>query len=265
MARTESENSGLLLTLDRGIRVLEEIAHSDGRATAKTLSASLEINLGTTYQLLRTLQANGYVNRRAGGRYQLGARIGFLIDHYKLQTAPPQSILDTLHDLREATEETVYVSLAQGTDITIVASLEGTQRIRVGKSSVGYSAHPHARASGKAFLAFCDAQDLPLYLPEGDLERMTPNTITDRDELSSELAKIRAEGVAYDREEFDEGIACIGTVILGDDGKPVGAYAASLPHGRFQTQHESVTVELLKAAETASRSIGYVGPYPPHG
>ena len=85
MARTESENSGLLLTLDRGIRVLEEIAHSDGRATAKTLSASLEINLGTTYQLLRTLQANGYVNRRAGGRYQLGARIGFLIDHYKRQ------------------------------------------------------------------------------------------------------------------------------------------------------------------------------------
>ena len=265
MPTTETQNTtnGILLTLDRGIRLLEEVARSDGRATAKILSGTLGINLGTTYQLLRTLQTNGYLNRLAGGRYQLGARIGFLIDHYEIQTAPPQAFLDTLHDLRQATDETVYVSLAQGTDITIVASLEGTQQIRVGKSTVGYSAHPHARASAKAFLAFCAEDDLELYLPEGELEAMTANTITDRRALSAELAKIRKSGVALDNEEFNLGIACIGTAILNEEGKPVGAYAASLPIGRFKTQQKSVTAELIRASEAASAAMGYEGSYPP--
>ena len=265
MSTTETQNtsSGILLTLDRGIRLLEEVARSDGRSTAKILSTSLGINLGTTYQLLRTLQTNGYLNRLAGGRYQLGARIGFLIDHHEIQTAPPQAFLDNLHELRQTTDETVYVSLVQGTDITIVASLEGTQQIRVGKSTVGYSDHPHARASAKAFLAFCDEDDLDLYLSEGELEALTVNTITDRSALAAELTTIRKSGIAYDHEEFNLGIACVGTAILNKDGKPVGAYAASLPIGRFSLQKESVTAELIKASEAASAAMGYEGTYPP--
>ena len=45
MAKTETDTSGLLLTLNRGIKVLEEIARGDGLVTAKTLSTTLEINL----------------------------------------------------------------------------------------------------------------------------------------------------------------------------------------------------------------------------
>src|SRR5262245_51058231 len=86
-SRTEG-SSGLLLTLDRGIQVLEQIARGQGRATAKSLTADLGINLGTCYQLLRTLQAHGYVHRLHGGRYGLGTRIGFLADHYSSSVAP---------------------------------------------------------------------------------------------------------------------------------------------------------------------------------
>ena len=262
MVNSNSENAGLLLTLDRGIKVLEEIAKSDGRATAKDLSRSLGINLGTIYQLLRTLQANGYVNRLAGGRYKLGTRVGFLIDHYELDTALPQTLLDTLHDLHEVTEETVYVSLAQGAQITILAALEGTQRLRVGKSTVGYSAHPHARASGKAFLAFCDPEELDMYLPDRILAELTQNTITDWDAFLDELADVRRRGVAYDREEFEEGIACIGATVIDEDGRVVGAYAASIPSARFLANEVRTASALVKSAEAASRSLGYKGPYP---
>lgn len=262
MTRADSANSGLLLTLDRGIKVLEHIAQSQGRATAKELSSSLGINSGTTYQLLRTLQANGYVTRLTGGKYQLGVRLGYLLDQYEVQAAPPKELLDILHQLHEATDETVYVSLAHGNEVKIVAALEGTQRLRVGKSTVGYSAHPHARASGKAFLAYCDPGDLDAFFPERELTALTQNTITDWDQLLAELEDVRNRGVAYDREEFDNEVACIGVPIFDEESKPVGAFAVSLPAARFLAREKVTSAEVLRAGESASKALRYTGRYP---
>ena len=262
MARTPP-SSGLLLTLDRGIKVLEEIARSDGLSTAKGLSSSLGINLGTVYQLIRTLQANGYVNRMPGGRYKLGPRIGFLIDNYDVQTAPPQPVMDALHELHLSTEETVYASLVQGSEITIVAGREGMRRLRVANAVAGYSRYPHARASGKAFLAYCSPDELEQFFDDRQLEARTENTITDWDELLEGLARVREEGLAYDHEEFDEGIACVGAVIVGADGKPIGSFSAALPTPRFERRRAAVAAAIRKAAEQASSALGYVDSYPP--
>lgn len=263
MAKSEADSGGLLLTLDRGIRVLEEIALGDGTKTAKVLGSSLDINMGTIYQLLRTLQSHGYVHRLPGGRFQLGPRIGFLIDNYHFESAPPQAIIDHLRELGESIGDTVYASLAQGSEIAIVAYREGTRKLRIGNVEVGFAAHPHARASGKVFLAFTEAEDLEMYLDRSELKAMTEHTITDWDELLREFEQIRKEGVAYDREEFDTGIACIGSVIVDAAGRPIGAYSASLPLDRFVHEGDSVAREILGAGERASRSLGYVDAYPP--
>ena len=263
LPKSQPNTTGLLLTLDRGIRVLEAIADGGGRASAKELSLGLAINLGTMYQLLRTLESNGYIVRLPGGTFRLGTRIGFLIDRFDLETAPPKQLIDKLHELRDVTEETVYISMAQGTDITVVASLEGTQRLRVGNSTVGYTDHPHARASGKAFLSACEPDEVDRYLRGRELTALTSNTITNRDTLTEELKQARRQGVAYDREEFEQGIVCIGAAIIGADGKPVGSYTVALPSGRFPVSQDSITADLLAASEASSVSLGYDGPYPP--
>ena len=63
MPSIRSGSSGTLLTLDRGICVLEEIARGNGLGTARSIGATLGINQGTVYQILRTLQDSGYVRR----------------------------------------------------------------------------------------------------------------------------------------------------------------------------------------------------------
>ena len=263
MARDRSAPSGTLLTLDRGIRVLEEIARGNGLGTARSIGATLGINQGTIYQILRTLQNSGYVHRLPGGRYQLGARIAYLVDGYQIQAAPPQVIIDHLHALHMATDETVYAALALGSTIAIVASHESTKRLRVGSFEVGFSENPHSTASGKAFLAFCDDSEIETYFDERHLDTVTPNTITDWDRLMHEFEEIRSHGVAFDREESDIGIAGLGAVIIGSHGEPVGAYAAAMPVARFDEARESVSAALLKAGDDASRALRYRGEYPP--
>jgi DNA-binding IclR family transcriptional regulator len=260
---SRSASSGTLLTLERGIRVLEEIARGNGLGTARSIGTSLGINQGTVYQILRTLQNTGYVHRLAGGHYQLGARVAYLVDGYQIQAAPPQVIIDHLNALHMATDETVYASLALGSTIAIVASHESAKRLRVGSFEVGFADHPHSTASGKAFLAFCDNEDLEAYLVDRELVQLTEHTITDWDDLLSEFEQIRASGTAFDREESEVGIAGIGAVIIGSHGEPVGSFAAAMPIARFDDAKASVTAALLKAGADASRALRYRGEYPP--
>lgn len=243
--------------------MLEEIARGNGLGTARSIGATLGINQGTIYQILRTLQNSGYVHRLPGGRYQLGARIAYLVDGYQIQAAPPQVIIDHLHALHMATDETVYAALALGSTIAIVASHESTKRLRVGSFEVGFADHPHSTASGKAFLAFCDENEIDTYFDDHELHPVTPSTITHWDDLLDELHQIRTQGVAFDREESDTGIAGIGAVIIGSHGEPVGAYGAAMPVARFEEARESVSAALLKAGDDASRALRYRGEYPP--
>jgi len=257
LAENVADSKRLLLTLGRGIAVLEEVARSRGLVTAKGLSVALDLNLSTTYQVLRTLQSYEYVHRLRGGGYQLGARVGFLIEHYDVELAAPQVLIDGLDELHQATEETVHISLIEGSAITVVASREGTRRVRVGNIAVGFSGYPHARASGKAVLAAFAPENIEEFFLARRLDQVTEHTIVDWDDLLAELEQTRRRGVAYDLEEYEKGVACIAAVILGERGGPVGAYSASMPIARFPDYHELVAREVARAAENASRELGY--------
>lgn len=261
--RGKDDGRGVLLTLDRGISVLEEIARQEGKATAKDLSKTLKINVGTCYQILRTLYVNGYVARLPGSRYGLGTRVAFLIDHYESSVAPPPELIAILRDLHSKVGESVYVSLRSGAKLQIAAYLEGTKAVRVGGLHIGYSDNPHARASGKCFLAFVDPEELEVYVEKENLARVTPATITDWGELLDELEATRARGYAIDREEFNEGVGCVSTVLLGPGGSPMGAFAISIPISGLDAREHELAGIALDAAREGSKVLGYGGEYPP--
>jgi DNA-binding IclR family transcriptional regulator len=255
-----SPSSGLLLTLDRGIQVLEQIARGQGRSTAKSLTADLQINLGTCYQLLRTLQSHGYVHRLPGGHYGLGPRVGFLVDHYGSSVAPPPELTEMLHEVHRALQETVYLTVRRGRDLPVVGVLEGTKALRVGNVSVGYAGHPHARATAKAFLAFADSRTRDEFFDSKEFEQLTPNTTTTWEGVLDELEATRRRGYGLEREELAEGVVSIASAILDEDGRPYGAFGASFP---VALDVESVVGDVVAAGERASRFMGYRDAYPP--
>jgi IclR family transcriptional regulator, acetate operon repressor len=259
----DGDGRGMLLTLYRGIRVIEEIARQEGTATAKTLSANVGLNVATCYQILRTLHVNGYVNRLPGSRYGLGPRIAFLIDHYQSLSAPPPQLIEILRDLHGRLGESVYCSLRQGSKLQIAAYLEGTKAVRVAPMHVGYSDHPHARASGKCFLAFADPRELDAFVDKENLERVTENTITDWGEFLQELEVIRRRGFALDNQEFNDGVACVATALLGKDARAMGAFAVALPVDRLHERQGDIVALAMEAGSRGSEILGYEGEYPP--
>lgn len=257
------ELPGVLLTLDRGIRVLEKVADEGGKATARALSAALDINISTCYQILRTLHVNGYVERLPGGRYGLGPRFTALIDQYALIAAPPAELRAVLRALHSSAGESVYVSLRHGDRLRIAAFIEGTRAVRVGPLEVGYSDHLHARASGKCFLAFADPKELYTFVSRDHLARLTPSTIIDGDAFLDELRLTRERGYAVETEEFAEGVGCISAVLMGADCAATGAVGMSLPISRLAERQDEIVALTMEAGRRGSQVLGYDGPYPP--
>jgi DNA-binding IclR family transcriptional regulator len=67
----------------------------------------------------------------------------------------------------------------------------------------------HCTALGKAILAYLPEKELDSYLRGSGLKRFTEFTITQRDELDAELARIRRQGFAIDNQEFSLGLRCV--------------------------------------------------------
>jgi IclR family transcriptional regulator, acetate operon repressor len=261
--RASKPDSGTLLTLQRGLRLLEAIAEDNSNATAKSLSYRLGLKKGTCYHLLRTLEEEGYIVRLAGGRFTLGGRIAVLQDSVRAALAPLPQFVDLLMRLHERLEETVYISGWCEDDIVLQRYIEGSKAVHVGNLEIGYRENMHTRASGKAILAFLPVGRVRAYFATRGLPPRTPNTITDLGSLVEYLETVARSGVAIDIEEFSQDVCCVAATIFDRKAYPVGSYAASVPAMRFEARRTEVTSAVRHAAVEASRYLGYSRSYPP--
>jgi DNA-binding IclR family transcriptional regulator len=124
-------------------------------------------------------------------------------------------------------------------------------------SAVGVSLPAHCTAIGKALLAGLTDEQVERLLPER-LPAETTNTIPDRTELLAELERVRASGVAYDREELTIGISAVGAAIR-DAGSVVAALSIPVPTARFAGQEEHLSEMLLRTCAEVSATLGANG------
>jgi DNA-binding IclR family transcriptional regulator len=87
------------------------------------------------------------------------------------------------------------------------------------------------------------------------MQRLTPNTITNRGELLAELERVRADGYAVDRAEHTEGIRAVGAAVRDATGA-VAAISVPAPSARFAESERRYTEAVVAGAERASRALG---------
>jgi DNA-binding IclR family transcriptional regulator len=165
------------------------------------------------------------------------------------------SILD---DLARQFGETVHLGRLDGAHIVYLAKRESVHPLRL-YSAIGRRLPAHATALGKALLAERpdDVVDEVLSWP---LAALTPHTITDRDALLADLATVRAQGYAVDREESTHGIVCF-AVALPLRTPAVDAISLSVPLARLSADGEQRIVPALRrAADEVAAARGLLSP-----
>lgn len=240
----------VLGTIVRGLRALEFLAARPHGATPRELSQALRWNVSTCYHVLNTLESKGYAVRDAAhNAFRLGPSVGRLAQGYSARFALLPALRPIIIELARITSENAYLAVCEDPEVVIAEIVEGTQRVKVERLHPGYVEHLHARALGKAVLAYLPWQQArSRYLPE-KLAKLTPATKTNLEAIRAELESTRARGYSLDLEEFCEGVCCVGAPVFDAQGAVVASVSVSVPTYRF----EPVQVELIRAVREAAR------------
>jgi DNA-binding IclR family transcriptional regulator len=238
-------------SVSRAIRILKAVASSDEGLTVRAATEELELSTPTAYHLLNTLVDEGMLVKDERRRYLLGPSASVIAEAFNRQGTIPERYMTALNGLASSTRETAYLSAWRNGAIAVLASVEGSQAVRVAGLTAGYSENEHARASGKLLLAFASDEVREAVLARSHLRRVTPHTITSMSALKKEFTEIRSSGIAFDREEFRERVTCAAAAIT-ENGAVVACLTVSSPSERFAQNEREIIEHLRKATEAAS-------------
>jgi DNA-binding IclR family transcriptional regulator len=164
--------------------------------------------------------------RRSGRDYELGMRLvelGSLAVHQDRLVRAATPLLGELH---RATGLVVHLAVLDGPDAVYLEKV-GDRMIAAIPTRVGGRQPAHCTAVGKAILAYRDEETAV------DLRaRKTKYSIASSSQLAVELAKVRAHGIAFEREESLLGYGCVAAPI-GGPGDAVAAVSVCGPMNRM--------------------------------
>ncbi|MGE5320509.1 MAG: IclR family transcriptional regulator [Hyphomicrobiaceae bacterium] len=240
--------------LDRAMALVGVLSRAPGPVSLTRLAAQAGLHTASAHRILGALMAHGLVEKTGAGEYDLGVRWLEVGNRLRARLNIRQVALPFMQQLAELTGETVNLIVRRGDEAVYVERVSGGQTLIQVVQVVGAHAPLHVTAVGKIFLAEDSASGVMGYAERTGLPAYTPNTLTTLERLSAELATIRREQLAYDREEAELGVACIGAPVRDAEGKLVAGLSISAPADR----HKPGWAEALQqAAAQTGAALGY--------
>lgn len=239
--------------LKRAHDVLSILSTSPQPVQAPTIAEKTGMSRSTLYLLLDALERRKWIEKRADG-YIIGLTLFELgnayVRHDRLLAAFRQEASSFVLRLNEV----VQMAVLDGAHVVYIAREDAARPVRL-VSDLGSRLPAHCCALGKALLATLDDETVDSLLP-AKLEGLTEHTLTQRSELIGELAAIRSNGLATEREEAVLGLACFAAFVgITPLGKRV-AVSCSIPLGRITPRLEKqVRVGVVSMADRIGRVL----------
>ncbi|WP_126455670.1 IclR family transcriptional regulator [Sulfuriflexus mobilis] len=241
--------------IDRMALLLNIMARYDDAVSLKILSAESELHPSTAFRILASLAKHQYVERDDSGYYRLGIKLLHLGSHVRQRVGLSQQAKPIMRKLRDELGETINLTIRENDEVVYVERCISSQMMRV-EQVIGSRAPLHVTAVGKLMLAEAGEEECRQYAQRTGLPAYTENTITDIDDLISKTKQAKINGYAYDNEEAEKGVGCIGVLIYNNAGDIAGGLSLSAPIERRKEEWIPIIIE---AGKRLSESLGYFG------
>ncbi len=196
------------------------------------LAERVTLPKSTVARLLASLEEEGAVEHtESGGEYRLGP---ILIDLAGAVPSDRNLVALARPHLRELTQlagEVAGLSIIDGDQVLYLDQTESSSDVQV-RNWTGEHCPMHAVPSGLVILAHSPESYVDEFL-SGSLERYTPRTMTNPQQLRDRLDRIRSTGYSWVFEEFAEGINSVAAPIIENDDRVVAALHIHGPAYRF--------------------------------
>jgi DNA-binding IclR family transcriptional regulator len=225
--------------LERAFSLLEVLGADGTSLGLAELARRAGLPKATAYRLANQL-IDLRVLERAGQEYQLGLKLFELGNSVARQRELREVALPFMEDLYEATHETIHLGVLHDVEVLYAEKIAGWHA-RTVPTTLGTRKPLHCTGIGKAILAYATPELLEAVVHKG-LPRRTRYTITDPHRLQLELMRAAETGVAYDREEYELGITCVGSPLLNRAGRAWAGISVTGPTTRFRPESAAAAV-----------------------
>jgi DNA-binding IclR family transcriptional regulator len=226
----------------------------EGELTVAQVAQRLGVARSTAHRLLAMLVYRDFALQDENRVYRVGPVLELAAHSHSRVSALRTAALPHLRRLAAVMDETASLTIRTGNTVRFVASVEGTQALRV-SSREGMVFPAHRTTAGLLLLAELSPAELEeVYAAERYAEH--PDERPDLASLRSDLARVRHTGFAVNFERSERGLVAVGLLVRGPDGTPEAGLSVSMPSVRYDPHHlKSLIAALTRAARTLEADL----------
>ncbi|MDE3105733.1 MAG: helix-turn-helix domain-containing protein [Acidobacteriota bacterium] len=247
----QAGNPDFVLSLARGLRVIESFeGYTDGR-TIVEIAHSTGLSRAAIRRLLLTLELLGYVER-SRQVFRLKApvlRLGF---SYLSSSTMVEAAMPILEGISARLHESSSMSVLDGDQIVYIARAAASRVLAAGLS-IGSRLPAYCTSMGRVLLAALPDTELEAYLSRLQPRAYTPKTITRIAALRAAILKVRRQGYAIVDEELEAGLRSLAVPVLARNHRVVAAINIGTHVARIQ--EKSLLRTCLPVLQTGAESL----------
>lgn len=240
------------------LAILRHLARHGGPVSAAALSRDLRIPRSSTYHLLDTLVAEGFVvHLPEERRYALGVSSYELGTGYTRQAPLQRLARIPLARLVDRTGHNAHLAVLHGREVLYVIEERAPGRPPL-VTDVGVRLPAHLTASGRSMLAALSGSQVRALFPDPaafvSRHGVGPASPT---ALRALLVRVRRRGYAVERGEVTPGFASVAAAVLDRAGHPVAGLAVTYPENEVDVAgRDRLAAHVSTAAATLRRRVG---------
>jgi len=248
-----SEEKSTPGTLKKALRILEFVASNKHACMLSEISSALDIPKPTAYRLINGLISNGYLLQDKDKRFFLGYKLLILGGAVRENSVIRKTALPFLSKLQRLTNETVHLTVPDGSYGVYLEKLESSNAIRLW-TTVGAKLPLSVGASMRAILAFLPEKRREKIIA-GHNTKLTASTL-DKKQLKKVIEQTRKNGYAISFGEADADAAAIAAPILNKNNIAIAAVSVAGPASRFSEEKiEKWIPEVKRCAKNIENAL----------
>jgi IclR family transcriptional regulator, acetate operon repressor len=248
---TRSDGEPTLITsVQRALRLLEEVSRYPAGTSAKSLARRTGIALPTAYHLLRTLVHEGYLVKLDDGGFVVGDQVADVYSSSRDQVTRSR-VRSVMAGLREKVSAATYLARYDEGEIDVFEIVDNVRTPRVDMWA-DFRETAHATALGKCLLSALSEQERADHFNRYPPTGLTPRTVTRVQDLVQRRGLPGTANLVLDSQEYALGAACLAAPVQGAD-QPL-ALAISFP-ARKLSEAPAYAKPLSSAASEVARTF----------
>ncbi|RKN84191.1 IclR family transcriptional regulator [Paenibacillus ginsengarvi] len=258
MKETEKQ-AATVKSADRVLDIFELFAERQEPINLTELSRELDMPASSAHKLLQNLLARGYLEAdKMGKTFRLGYKLFEIGSKYAQRTDLATEFQLSAQKIVDELNESVFLTIRNNDMALYIAEKQSSHPVRF-VSHLGMQLPLHATAMGKVLLSGMSEADITKLYPDRQLGKLTDTTITNYEELMSQIRHIRSEGIGYSMGESVHGIRCVAAPVFGAQQQIAASLGVSMPEARWEPElWERVGRAVVQGAKEMSMKLFYM-------